>query len=260
MADGLPTRRPSGGRSLIRRLLPPALVFAVVLAALAVFHPRLREALGTTPSPGPAVVTRELAAAGVVVVEGCDLPRDRDAEVRRTLWRLARCLDDAWTATLRRVNRVYEPPADVNLVTSRAEASCGTEDSDWAGIYCPGNRTINVLVEQDWAFTAMFTLAHEYAHHVQEIVGISSAGREDEAWSRRLELQADCLAAVMLREVDPGGLAVMRNAGEEDEERAVPERRTHGSARNSAEWIARGQREGTVAACDTWSASESEVS
>jgi len=234
----------------------------VILAALAVFHPRLREVLGTTPPPGPDVATRELAAVGVVVIERCELPHDRDADVRRTLWSLAGCLDDAWTTALRRVNRVYEPPVAVNLVASREEASCGAKDRDWAGIYCPGSRTINVLVEQDWAFTAMFTLAHEYAHHVQEIVGISGDGRGDEAWSRRLELQADCLAAVMLREVDPGGLAVMRNAGVsgEGEGHTLSERRTHGSAHNSAEWIARGQREGTVAACDTWSAPASEVS
>ncbi|MBG0828300.1 neutral zinc metallopeptidase [Planomonospora sp. ID67723] len=52
----------------------------------------------------------------------------------------------------------------------------------------------------------MFTLAHECAHHVQAVVGISAQdGSEvfDEAWSRRLELQADCLAAAALRDVQP---------------------------------------------------------
>nr|BFE87107.1 hypothetical protein GCM10020093_097080 [Planobispora longispora] len=165
------------------------------------------------------------------------------------------------------------------------EAACGTEDFDWAGIYCGGEAVVNVLVEggpddgsgdgsddgsddgsgDGEVFPVMFTLAHEYAHHVQAIVGISAQdGSEvfDEAWSRRLELQADCLAAAALRDVQPYLLNDLRRSlahGTETdatEEDAAEQRASHGSSRSGALWMLRGQREGTVGACNTWKAPE----
>ncbi|MFD0665725.1 neutral zinc metallopeptidase [Thermocatellispora tengchongensis] len=179
-----------------------------------------------------------------------------------TLRALIPCLDRTWTAALAAAGYEYEPPEEVNLIDTPENAGCGTEDYDWAGIYCPDIHSVNVLVEDDWSFTSMFTLAHEYAHHVQEITGIAAqSGPEvfDEAWSRRLELQADCLAAVTLRGIDPQGLMVLRAHSVEDEN-AITQRQTHGSARNSAIWIHRGQDSGTIGACNTWAAPADEVS
>nr|WP_260408220.1 neutral zinc metallopeptidase [Planomonospora venezuelensis] len=186
---------------------------------------------------------------------------------------LARCLDRMWAAALEPAGVDYESPGEVRLVGTPEEAACGTGDLDWAGIYCGEGRVVNVLVEDGperrEVFPMMFTLAHEYAHHVQTLVGISGRdGSEvfDEAWSRRLELQADCLAAAALRDVRPYLLNDLRRAvadGEETgatEEAASALRASHGSPRNGARWMLRGQKTGAVGDCNTWKAPEREVS
>ncbi|RBQ14813.1 hypothetical protein DP939_38250 [Spongiactinospora rosea] len=255
-----------GKRGVIRRSLPAAAVFALVLGALAFFYPDLRDALGTSPgSPRSGAATHALYSTAPVPSR-CELPGDRDEDIKRTLHALSRCLDRMWTDTLRTAGHDYEPPREINLVETPGDASCGQGDDGWAGIYCPESRSINVLLDASWAFSDMFTLAHEYAHHVQEISGIADQrGSEifDEAWSRRLELQADCMAAAAMRDVDAEALAMVRaaagSAGAEDGEWAA-HRKTHGSARNSAAWIGRGERLGTIGACNTWAAAEDQVS
>ncbi|GLW05133.1 hypothetical protein Misp01_02630 [Microtetraspora sp. NBRC 13810] len=285
---------------IVRRLLPAGLVFAVVLAGLAVFAPRLRVLLGTDPASATwGAAAHDLYATGPVV-NRCDLPANRDENPEATLRALAGCLDRAWARTMAQADREYEPPGEVNLIGSPAEAACGTDEYDWVGIYCPDTASVNVLMEDGkWVFASMFTLAHEYAHHVQEISGIASRrGPEafDEAWTRRLELQANCMAAAALRGVDPAGVRVVREsvaeaAGAERDrgragategdadggtdgdadgdadggtdggtEGATEQERTHGSAASETAWLLRGERHGTVGACNTWAAPAAEVS
>ncbi len=262
-------RRPG----IIRRMFPAALAFAVVLGGIAYLRGDLRELLGTVPgSPGSAAATHHLYRETGPVDARCDtLPGDPDADVRKTLNALSRCLDRMWTATLAEADVGYERPEEVRLVADPGEAACGTDDHDWAGVYCPDRRVVNVLVEDDRALTMMFTLAHEYAHHVQEISGLADQrGPEvfDEAWSRRLELQADCLAAVTLRSVGRGAgpdavdnqLLLAESESDAVDEQAEGYRRSHGSGASSAAWIRRGRHGGTVASCNTWGVPADQVS
>ncbi|MDP9860743.1 MULTISPECIES: neutral zinc metallopeptidase [Streptosporangium] len=263
---------PAGGprrRGAIRRTLPAALAFAIILGGLAYLGGDLQALIGTAPgSPRSAAATHRLYEESGPVDGRCDtLPPDPDADVGRTLRALSRCLDRMWAATLAEADLDYARPGEVRLVDRPREAACGTDDHGWAGIYCPEGRVVNVLVEEGRAFPMMFTLAHEYAHHVQEISGIADRrGSEvfDEAWSRRLELQADCLAAAALRTVGPILLREQRRwlarGGEEADGRQAESRESHGSGASSAAWMLRGQKEGTVRACNTWSAPADQVS
>ncbi|GAA2865951.1 hypothetical protein GCM10010517_25350 [Streptosporangium fragile] len=252
---------------VIRRVLPTALAFVVILSGLAYLRGDLRELIGTAPgSPHSAAATHRLYETGPVDGRCETLPEEIDADIRATLRTLTGCLDRMWAATLAQADLAYSPPAEVRLVATPEEAACGIEDYDWAGIYCPDGRVVNVLVEDRRAFPMMFTLAHEYAHHVQEISGI--AGRRgpevfDEAWSRRLELQADCMAAATLRIVEPRRLRNLsrlagQDSGTQSQEPAY--RQSHGSGANSARWMRRGQQAGTVEACNTWAAPAEQVS
>ncbi|MEU9831060.1 neutral zinc metallopeptidase [Streptosporangium sp. NPDC048047] len=260
-------RRPG----VIRRVLPIALAFAVIAGGTVYLRGDLRSLIGTAPgSPRSAAATHRLYAATRPVGGRCaGLPRDLDARAGVTLRALARCLDRMWAASLAEAGVEYTPPSELRLVRVPADAACGKEDHDWAGIYCPRDRVVNVLVQGGDGRTApmMFTLAHEYAHHVQEVSGIADRrGSEtfDEAWSRRLELQADCLAAAALRVVGPRLLRDQRrlaaaDAGDADGP-AASYRQSHGSGASSAAWIARGQRTGTVGACNTWGVPAKQVS
>ncbi|MFI6508313.1 neutral zinc metallopeptidase [Streptosporangium sp. NPDC050855] len=270
--DGSGEPPPGTGRTArraLRRTLPVLLAFAVVLGGLAYFGDEVRELIGTAPgSPRSQAATHGLHERAEPIDARCaTLPKDLDADAGASLRAFGRCLDRMWTATLNRAGMEYEPPEQVRLVTSASRAACGTGDDDWAGIYCPDSRVVNVLIEDDEVFPMMFTLAHEYAHHVQEVTGLADRrGSEafDEAWSRRLELQADCLAAATLRQVAPRRLERLRalagpQDGADDDVRA-DHRRSHGSGASGAEWMRRGQQEGSVAACNTWGAPADQVS
>jgi predicted metalloprotease len=258
-------RRPG----VIRRVLPTALAFVIILGGLAYLRGDLQELLGTAPgSPRSAAATHRVYEETGPIDARCDtLPEDINADPATSLRALSKCLDRMWAATLEQADLDYERPREVRLVSAREKAVCGIDDYDWAGIYCPQRRAVNVLVE-DWrAFPMMFTLAHEYAHHVQEISGIADQrGSEafDEAWSRRLELQADCLAAVTLRTAWPNLLENFRrqagrSSGSVDEQEAGYVK-SHGSGASSAAWMLRGRQMGTVAACNTWGAPADQVS
>ncbi|MET8047046.1 neutral zinc metallopeptidase [Streptosporangium sp. NPDC005286] len=258
-------RRPG----MIRRVLPMLLAFAVILGGLAYLGGDLRELLGTAPgSPRSAAATHRLyEETGPIDARCGTLPGNLDADARASLKALAGCLDRMWADTLARAGIDYAPPEEVRLIAVPEAAACGIDDYDWAGIYCPDSHVVNVLVEDEPAFPMMFTLAHEYAHHVQEVSGIADQrGSEafDEAWSRRLELQADCLAAATLRIATPRRLENLRgfaghDSGAEDGAEAGY-RQSHGSGASSAEWMRRGQEGGTVASCNTWGAPAERVS
>lgn len=258
-------RRPG----VIRRVLPTALAFAVVIGGLAYLGGDLRELLGTAPgSPRSAAATNRVYEETGPVDARCDtLPKDVDADPATSLRALSKCLDRMWAATLEQADLDYERPREVRLVATRDKAACGIEDHDWAGIYCLQERVVNVLIEDWHTFPMMFTLAHEYAHHIQEISGIADQrGSEvfDDAWSRRLELQADCLAAVTLRTSWPNPLESFRRTAR-DRSGATGESedgylQSHGSGASSAAWMLRGGRAGTMAACNTWGAPADQVS
>ncbi|MCG5215950.1 neutral zinc metallopeptidase [Streptosporangium soli] len=257
---------------MLRRLLPIAAAFALIAGGVVVLSPDLRELLGTAAgSPRSGAATHELYSTGKVTSR-CEVPRMRDEiseeDLVKALRSLAPCLDRSWAEVLGSAGYDYEPPGEVNLVRSPEEAACGKDDDDWSGIYCPESNSVNVLIDDNgWAFYTMFTLAHEYAHHVQEISGIADQrGPEvfDEAWSRRLELQADCLAAVSLRGIEPEPVDQMGDAdgaqADDQDLEWAKHRESHGSASSSAAWIRLGMREGTIGACNTWAAPEERVS
>ena len=119
-------------------------------------------------------------------------------------------------------------------------------------------------------------IAHEFGHHVQNVLGVmssvQSAQRSDPAnandLSIRLELQADCFAgvwgfSVFQREMlESGDLQEAIRAAEAvgDDRiqeastgRVNPESWTHGSAEQRMEWFQRGFNEGDPTQCDTFS-------
>ncbi|GAA3120848.1 neutral zinc metallopeptidase [Streptosporangium carneum] len=186
-------------------------------------------------------------------------------ETEKTLRALALCLDRMWAATLAQVDVAYTRP-ELRLVRTPEEAACALNAYEWGGLYCFGTNVVNVRLGED--IRPMFVLAHEYAHHAQFVGAIADGlmtRRHDEDWSRRLELQASCLAAVTLRTALPGELDLHRRMFEEYAKMPADDWvkgyvRTHGSWAHTVAWMKRGEREGTVASCDTWGVHAKRVS
>jgi predicted metalloprotease len=122
-------------------------------------------------------------------------------------------------------------------------------------------------------------IAHEVGHHVQNLLGISAkmdqmrsrvSDIEYNALSVRLELQADCFAGVWANHaqsarqlLEQGDLEEAINAaakiGDDALQRGsgravVPESFTHGTSAQRQRWFANGIKNGSVKACDTFSA------
>jgi len=124
-------------------------------------------------------------------------------------------------------------------------------------------------------FAQAYVIAHEFAHHVQNELGISAWVREESArnprirneMSVRLELQADCLAGVWGRtiadrdQLEVGDIeeALSAAAAVGDDRiqastsgRVDPESWTHGSSEQRQQWFLQGFDSGDTEQCDTF--------
>jgi len=194
-------------------------------------------------------------------------------------------VQDTWTAVLPREADTQYPRATLVLFRDAVRSACGFADAASGPFYCPGDRKIYIdlsfyddLKSRFGAagdFAQAYVIAHEYGHHIQNVLGIDSQMRRAQQQrpgmanelSVRLELQADCLAGVwghstaqrnILESGDvEAGLNAAAAIGDDRIQRMSgrgvhPEKFTHGSSAQRVEWFRRGLESGRIAACDTF--------
>jgi predicted metalloprotease len=198
---------------------------------------------------------------------------------------VAEDVQDAWTQAFAEAGREYEPTRVVLFEQATTTAGCGPASSSTGPFYCPADRKVYLdlgffqeLRDRFGApgnFAQAYVIAHEYAHHVQNLTGTSDDVRRAQQadpeqaneLSIRLELQADCLAGVWghsAAEEDllvPGdlerGLAAAAAIGDDRIQRETTgrvdrESWTHGSSQQRVRWFRRGFESGDVQACNTF--------
>ena len=198
--------------------------------------------------------------------------------------------EDVW-APLMQERGVRFSPAVTTTYDYMTPTGCGTGQSAAGPFYCPSDGHIyldltffNELGQRFGApgqFARAYVIAHEYGHHVQNLMGTMEqhGGRERGADSDavRVELQADCYAGVwanhattvpgadgqvLITEITETDLAnAVQTAGAIGDDyiqtnlagqRVDPSQFSHGTSAQRQKWLLAGYRSGDPAACNTF--------
>ncbi|WP_410815113.1 neutral zinc metallopeptidase [Micromonospora sp. 067-2] len=226
-------------------------------------------------------------------LQGCDrsnAQRFDDARCRNLLY--VNSIQDYWEKEYPELGKGKYEPTSTNYFEAAVNTGCGQADSGVGPFYCPADRKVyidlsfyNELASRFGAkgeFAAPYVLAHEYGHHIQNLLGTNErAGQGDQSGPRsasvRLELQADCYAGSWAKHAteskdETGQEALFTSITPSDVAEAVqtaeaigddtiqqrsggrinPDQFTHGTSAQRQRWFQQGYDRGDPKACDTF--------
>jgi predicted metalloprotease len=208
-------------------------------------------------------------------------------------------LVDYWGDTLAQQspNTRFQPETAIITFSGATPGGCGQASSAMGPFYCPNDQTIyfdpsffhDILQQQlngpSGAFVEPYVIAHEFGHHVQNLLGTMGKVKTQQgpnSDSVRLELQADCYAGmwahsatqtedsqgnVLIQDLTDqdiqDGIAAAKSVGDDTIQKETtgqvnPEQWTHGSSEARVKWFQVGFQNGTLDACDTFTSANVE--
>ena len=250
---------------------------------------------GGIPLPDNSLDLSRVQGADTDRYANCETGEDANNDVDCARVAVENSLTDYWSETLpEQSDTEFRPEAVMQTFTRGVDTGCGQATSEVGPFYCPPDEGIyldttffeEVLQQQlngpAGDFVEPYVLAHEYGHHIQNLMGTMGRVRTQqgpESDAVRLELQADCYAGMWTANAtgtdDASGEPLILELSQEDIDQAIaaaksvgddriqdlttgrvnPKEWTHGSAEQRQNWFMTGYTERSLEACDTFSAS-----
>ncbi|MFN2517494.1 MAG: neutral zinc metallopeptidase [Jatrophihabitantaceae bacterium] len=225
------------------------------------------------------------------VAAQCNTGRDANRSLDCAVVADIDSIQQYWASELPKLGRSYQPVTTI-WFTGRVSTACGAANSGSGPFYCPADKHVYLDLSfyddlktqfgaQGGLFVDAYVLAHEYGHHVQDLLGTEAKVRPGQtgpkSGSVRLELQADCYAGVWANHAttvpDANGKPLIVDVTADDIARALDTAArigddyiqknlgsgtidqntfTHGSSTQRKKWFTTGYRGGDPRACDTF--------
>ncbi|KAA9166881.1 hypothetical protein FPZ12_001420 [Amycolatopsis acidicola] len=219
---------------------------------------------------------------------GADANRNHDCAVVAMI----NSIQDYWDGQFARSGRTYRK-ATTNFFNGGVRTGCGSATSDTGPFYCPADSEVYIDLSffqelqtrfgaDGGPFAEAYVLAHEYGHHIQNLLGTSNragSGSGPTSGSVRLELQADCYAGVWGNHAtttpSSSGKPLITDVTQDDVQRALDtasrigddyiqknlgngkvdtSQFTHGTSAQREKWFNTGFSTGDPTKCDTFNA------
>lgn len=226
---------------------------------------------------------------------GCRTGADANEKHDCAIVAIVNSIQDYWTNAMKRSGTTYQE-AVTTFFSSGVDTACGSAGSGVGPFYCPADQGVyldlsffDTLQSQfgtkGGLFAEAYVLAHEYGHHVQNLLGRSDRVDHTQTGPTsglvRLELQADCYAGVWAKNATStpteSGEPLITNITEEDIAAALDTAQhigddfiqrelgggqvdesqfSHGTSAQRERWLRTGLESGNPNACDTFGASD----